>query len=106
MTMMTFVLPDGTRKEVEATDGHSVMETALANGIDEIRGECGGALACATCHVYVAEAPEGVISAAGEDEMDMLDFAETEVRPESRLCCQIKVSKEMGGLVVQLPGEG
>ncbi len=106
MTKMTFVLPDGTRKDVEATDGHSVMETALANGIDEIRGECGGALACATCHVYVEAAPEGVIGVAGEDEMDMLDFAETEVRAESRLCCQIKVSEKLGGLVERLPGEG
>lgn len=106
MTQITFVLPDGSRKEVQATDGHSVMETALANGIDDIRGECGGALACATCHVYVEEAPEGVIGAAGEDETDMLEFAETEVRPESRLCCQIKVAQELGGLVVRLPGEG
>ena len=75
------------------------METAVANGIDGIRGECGGSLACAPCHVYV----EDRVGPADATEADMLEFAEEEVRDNSRLCCQIAVTPELDGLVVHIP---
>lgn len=80
------------------------MEAAKKNDIPGIEAECGGACACATCHVYVDEAWTGKVGKAEEMEEDMLDFA-FDVRPESRLCCQIKVSDELDGLVVKVPAK-
>lgn len=103
MTKVTFVSSDGARTTVDACDGSSVMQTALDNAIDGIQAECGGAMACATCHVYVDEAFGGNIGPAGEHEAEMLEFAACEVRPTSRLSCQIKVSPDLDDLVVHLP---
>ncbi len=102
MTRITFVEADGTRHEIEAENGSSVMETAIKNGVPGIIGECGGACTCATCHVYVE--PEWVEKTGVPSPMeeDMLDFA-FEVRPNSRLSCQIIVSDELDGLVVDVP---
>jgi len=102
MTRITIVGFDGTRHEIDAENGSTVMENAIRNGVPGIEAECGGACACATCHVYV---DEGWIDTVGEPEPmeeDMLDFA-YDVRPTSRLSCQIKVSDELDGLVVQVP---
>lgn len=103
MTTIVFKMPGGDEKRVTASDGHTIMETAVANGIPGIRGECGGSLACATCHVYVDDAFADRVGASGDMEADMLDFAEDEVRPESRLCCQIKVSPAIDGIVLHVP---
>ncbi|SFJ90726.1 2Fe-2S iron-sulfur cluster-binding protein [Celeribacter neptunius] len=100
MAKITFVQPDGRRQTVEAETGKSVMQVALAHGIDGILAECGGAMMCATCHCYVDDDRTGT---ASEGEEDMLDCAEAEVRPTSRLTCQIKVSEALDGLVVHLP---
>jgi len=106
MPTMTFVYPDGTRREVDAPEGLSVMEIAQKHDIEEIEGACGGSLACATCHVYIHPdwwgkcLPEGERS---EDEEDMLDLA-FDVRDRSRLGCQIVMSEDLDGLVVALPG--
>lgn len=107
MTQITFKLKDGTKKEIEADNGLSLMEVAVKNDIEAIEGTCGGGLACATCHVYVdpkfkeQTMPEdGEIS---EDEEDMLDLA-FDVRDESRLCCQIIVREELDGLTLAVPG--
>jgi 2Fe-2S ferredoxin len=78
------------------------METAIKNGVPGIEAECGGACACATCHVYVDEAWRGQTGEAAAMEQDMLDFA-YDVRPNSRLSCQIKVKAELDGLVVTTP---
>ena len=102
MVKITYVDSDGTARTVEAEEGSTVMENAVRNGVPGIEAECGGACACATCHVYVDEAWKDVVGAPGSMEEDMLDFA-YDVRPNSRLSCQIRVRAELDGLVVQTP---
>ena len=80
------------------------METALRNSIPGIDAECGGACACATCHVYVADEWSEIVGKPSQMEEDMLDFA-FEVRPTSRLSCQIKVVPALDGLKVTTPGK-
>ena len=93
---------DGTRFEVEAAVGSTVMENAIRNDVPGIEAECGGACACATCHVYVAEEWLPKTGKAEAMEEDMLDFA-YELKPTSRLSCQIKVTDELDGLEVSVP---
>ncbi len=102
MPTITYIEPDGTTHKIEAETGSTVMETAIRNLVPGIEAECGGALACATCHVYVDEGWLDKTGSASEMEEDMLDFA-YDVRPTSRLSCQIKVSDELDGLVVFVP---
>ncbi len=102
MARITYVAFDGTRFEVDADNGSTVMENAVRNGVPGIEAECGGACACATCHVYVAEDWFPKVGNPEPMEEDMLDFA-YEVRPTSRLSCQIRVSDELEGLVVSVP---
>ncbi len=102
MTKLTFVAFDGTRFDVEAENGSSVMENAIKAGVPGIEAECGGACACATCHVYVDEAWSPQVGEPQAMEEDMLDFA-YDVRPTSRLSCQIRVSEELDGLIVHVP---
>jgi len=103
MPRITFISADGTAQTVEAKIGDSVMQTAMAHGIDAITAECGGAMACATCHAYVADDWADRVGPAGETEADMLEFAACEVKPTSRLSCQITVSESLDGLVLHLP---
>ena len=103
MPKITFVSPEGGRSTVEASDGDSVMQTALANGVEGIVAECGGAMMCATCHVYVDEDWKAKAGTASDEERAMLDFAASEVRPASRLSCQIAITDDLDGLVVHLP---
>ena len=102
MAKITFIAHDGTRFEVDAENGSTVMENAIKNAVPGIEAECGGACACATCHVYVDG--EWIEKAGGPEAMeeDMLDFA-YDVQAGSRLSCQIKVSDELDGLVVKVP---
>lgn len=102
MAKITFIQPDGSSQVVEATPGVTVMEAAKLNGVPGIEAECGGACACATCHVYVADEWREKVGAPEEMEEDMLDFA-FDVRESSRLSCQIKVTEELDGLVVFVP---
>jgi ferredoxin, 2Fe-2S len=102
MTKLTFIAFDGTEFEVEAENGSTVMENAIRNGVPGIEAECGGACACATCHVYVDEQWSEVVGPPEAMEEDMLDFA-YDVRPNSRLSCQIRVRDELDGLVVRVP---
>jgi len=102
MIKITFIDPEGTAREVEAEEGATVMETAVRNGIPGIEAECGGACSCATCHVYVDEEWEAVTGQPQPMEEDMLDFA-FDVRPSSRLSCQIRVRPELDGLIVRTP---
>ena len=102
MTKITFIDAAGTSRTVEAENGSTVMETALKNSVPGIEAECGGACACATCHVYVEESWFEKLPKAEQMEEDMLDFA-FDVRPTSRLSCQIKVKAELDGLTVATP---
>jgi 2Fe-2S ferredoxin len=102
MTKITFIDAAGQARTVEAEDGSTVMETALKNAVPGIEAECGGACACATCHVYVDESWVERLGKAAQMEEDMLDFA-FDVRPTSRLSCQIKVRPELDGLTVSTP---
>ncbi len=102
MIHITFVDSQGTSRTVEAQEGATVMETALRNSVPGIEAESGGACACATCHVYVAPEWSEIVGKPSQMEEDMLDFA-FEVRPTSRLSCQIKVAPALDGLVVNTP---
>ena len=102
MAKITFIGRDGTRYEVQAENGSTVMENAIRNGVPGIEAECGGACACATCHVYVGEDWRAVTGPPEPMEEDMLDFA-YDVRPTSRLSCQIRVADALDGLVVAVP---
>jgi ferredoxin, 2Fe-2S len=102
MPKITFVDSAGTSRTVDAEAGSTVMEAAIKNSVPGIEAECGGACACATCHVYVDEAWRAKVGDAAAMEQDMLDFA-YDVRPNSRLSCQIKVTGELDGLVVTTP---
>jgi len=102
MATIIYVDHSGEERKVEATNGESVMEAAIKNSIPGIDADCGGACACATCHVYVDPAFLEKVGAAEEMEQSMLDFAEN-VESNSRLCCQISVSDELDGLRVTTP---
>ena len=101
MPKMTFIKTDGTRVEVEAPLGLSVLEIAHKNGID-LEGACEGSLACSTCHVVVDPEWYDLLKDATEDEEDMLDLAFGLTRT-SRLGCQIIITEELDGLTVSLP---
>ena len=102
MPIITFIDATGTSRTAEGEVGSTVMEVAVRNSIPGIEAECGGACACATCHVYVDDAWAAKTGHAESMEEDMLDFA-FDVRPTSRLSCQIRVRDELDGLIVRTP---
>ena len=102
MTKINFVDHSGETRTVDVENGATVMEAAIRNAVPGIEAECGGACACATCHVYIDDAWTEKVGKPTPMEEDMLDFA-YDVRPNSRLSCQIKVSDELEGLVVTVP---
>jgi ferredoxin, 2Fe-2S len=102
MPNITFIDYEGTARTVEGEVGSTVMETAIKNGVPGIEAECGGACACATCHVHVDDAWRAAVGEPSPMETDMLDFG-YDVRPNSRLSCQIKVVADLDGLVVRTP---
>jgi 2Fe-2S ferredoxin len=101
MPKMTFIERDGTRREVDAPLGLSVLEIAHKHGVD-IEGACEGSLACSTCHVVVDPEWFGRLNKPTEDEEDMLDLA-FDLQETSRLGCQIIMTEKLDGLVVKLP---
>ena len=101
MPRMIFIERDGTRREVDAPLGLSVLEIAHKHGVD-IEGACEGSLACSTCHVIVDAAWYPKLATASEDEEDMLDLA-FDLQETSRLGCQLIMSPALDGLVVKLP---
>ena len=101
MPKMTFIERDGSRREVDAPNGLSVLEIAHKHGVD-IEGACEGSLACSTCHVIVDAVWFEKLSEPTEDEEDMLDLA-FGLEKTSRLGCQIVMSEALDGLVVKLP---
>lgn len=102
MPAVTYVDPNGTEHNLVGDVGMSVMEVAVRNNIDGIEADCGGACACATCHVYVDDAWLEVVGSAQGDESEMLEFA-VDPRATSRLACQIRLTDALDGLRVNLP---
>ncbi len=103
MIRVTYITADGEQTTVEAKEGSTVMHVAIANGIDDILGECGGSMMCATCHCYVDDGWTEKSGSREDGENDLLECAVSEVKPTSRLSCQIKLTPELDGLVVHLP---
>jgi 2Fe-2S ferredoxin len=102
MPKITYIEHDGTARTVEAEVGSTVMETALKNDVPGIVAECGGSCTCATCLVHVGEEWTEKVGERSEEEEDQLDNA-FDVRPTSRLSCQITVTEGLDGLVVHTP---
>jgi 2Fe-2S ferredoxin len=96
---------DNIETVVEGEVGVSVMQTARNADIRNIPGDCGGAMSCATCHVYVDPAWLQAVGAATSQEEETLEFV-IERRPNSRLSCQIRLTEELDGLVLRVPAEG
>lgn len=102
MVKTTFISHDGQTFEVEGSEGDSLMQVAVENGVPGIDADCGGACACATCHVYVSDEWNDKLESPNALEAGMLDFV-TEPRPNSRLSCQITLDESLHGLVVSVP---
>jgi 2Fe-2S ferredoxin len=104
MPAVTFMTAAGRVLVVEAATGQSLLSAALAHDVDGILGECGGCLSCGTCHVYIDPRFTHMLPSAGSDEQVMLELA-TELRGNSRLCCQITMTVELDGLVLQIAAQ-
>ena len=104
MVKITFIQPDNSEQVVECEPGMTLMEAAKLHNVPGIEAECGGACACATCHVYVDDAWRDKTGTPSQMEEDMLDFA-FDVREQSRLSCQIKIKPELDGLIVLVPAK-
>jgi ferredoxin, 2Fe-2S len=101
---VTYVEHDGTAHSVDVETGENIMRGALYHDLPGIVGECGGGLACATCHCYVDDDwASRVGGPTSQDETDMLESTAAEIKSTSRLSCQIVVSDDMDGLIVHLP---
>ena len=104
MAKITFITSDAKPHTVDVQNGLTVMEGAVQNDIPGIDADCGGGMACATCHVYVNEDWVDKLQAKEDGEEDMLDMA-FEPKSNSRLSCQLTVSDELDGLVVNIPSK-
>jgi len=102
MTKITYIENNGKTHVIEVANGLSVMEGAVQNDIPGIDADCGGSMACATCHVYVKEEWFNKLPKKEDGEEDMLDMA-FEPKKNSRLSCQLMISDQLDGLVVNLP---
>ncbi|MFM8676355.1 MAG: 2Fe-2S iron-sulfur cluster-binding protein [Burkholderiaceae bacterium] len=102
MPKVTYIEPSGNEVVIDVPVGWSLMQAATSNGVEGIEAECGGSCACATCHCYI-ESHADQVPAAEQGERDMLHNAVAEIRANSRLSCQIKISDQLAGLVVRLP---
>jgi 2Fe-2S ferredoxin len=104
MPRVTYLV-DGESESIEGAAGDSVMITAVQHGIDGIVAECGGSLSCATCHVYVKDDWFAKTGPPSDDESEMLEGAMSEPGPTSRLSCQIELTPDLDGLIVEVPPE-
>ena len=104
MPKVVFIDPTGTRHDVEAPAGKNLMQVALDNSVPGILGDCGGACSCATCHGYVDPSWTDRLPPRSETEVFMLEGV-PEPRGSSRLCCQLRASAELDGIVIELPDE-
>lgn len=101
MTRISFTAPDSTVHTVEAEDGESLMRVALQNDVPGIVGECGGELTCGTCHIYVPTEWQDRAGVQSDGEQELLSMMD-DVRPESRLACQIEVNPGLDTLKIQI----
>ena len=104
MAKITYIEHNGTNHTVDVQNGLTVMEGAVQNNIPGIDADCGGSMACATCHVYVKEDWFNKLPKKEDGEEDMLDMA-FEPKSNSRLSCQLIVSDELDGLIVDIPSK-
>ena len=102
MSKITYIDAQGNSKTIEVENGLTVMEGAIQNNVPGIDADCGGSMACATCHVYVEEKWLDKLPKAEDGEIDMIDMA-FEPKKNSRLSCQLIVSNELDGLIVTTP---
>jgi ferredoxin, 2Fe-2S len=102
MARIVFIEPGGARRQIDAPPGITLMEAAVGNGVQGIVAQCGGACACATCHVYVAPAWFDKLPPREEMEEGMLECA-WEPRPDSRLSCQVQVTADLDGIELTVP---
>jgi 2Fe-2S ferredoxin len=102
MPNSVFIEPARTPRDLAAAVGETAMEAARRNAVDNILAECGGSCICATCHVYVAPGCEHLLAPPEAIERDTLDFTADDVRPQSRLACQINLTPSHEGLVLQV----
>ena len=105
MPKVVYTTPDGNQEIINGRDGDSIMETAVKNGVPGIVAECGGAAACATCHVYVHEDFLPLLEPMDDLEDDMLEGTACERRPNSRLSCQLRLSTPLDGIAVTIAPE-
>ena len=104
MASVTYINFDGTQHVIDVANGENVMRGALYNDIEGILGDCGGGLACATCHCYVDDAwAEKAGEPTSQEERDMLESSAAERKSTSRLSCQIEMTDALDGLIVHLP---
>lgn len=103
MPHVTYIADDGKQTTLDIPVGTSVMQAAVLHGVDGIVAECGGSCMCATCHVYVRDDQLALAPPMQADEDAMLEGTASPRRPNSRLSCQLVVSEQMEGLVVNLP---
>ena len=104
MPKITYIDSSGNKKTIEVSNGLSVMEGAVQNNLPGIDADCGGGMACATCHVYVKEDWFNKLNKIEDAEQDMIDMA-FEPKKNSRLSCQLVVSDELNGLIVNIPSK-
>lgn len=102
MAKITYITSDDKEFIIDAPNGSTVMENAVKNSVPGIEAECGGACACATCHVYIDDAWTEKVGSPEAMEEDMLDFA-YEMKSTSRLSCQVTISDDLDGLIVRVP---
>ena len=103
MPVVSFIYPDGTKRDVDIPKGQSAMKGAVSNGVKGIVAECGGSAMCVTCHVYVDEAHLDRLPPISVDENAMLDATASPRRHNSRLSCQISIGDSLEGLTLQIP---
>lgn len=104
MVNITYIGPSGDTQTLELQEGWSLMQGAVANGVEGILGECGGSCVCATCHCYVDMDRLADLPLPAEEELELLDCVAAERRPNSRLACQIKASPALEGLSITIAG--
>ncbi|CAN5297126.1 MAG: 2Fe-2S iron-sulfur cluster-binding protein [Pseudomonadota bacterium] len=102
MPRAIFISPDGASAEVDVAVGTSLMQAATVNGIEGIVGDCGGAMSCATCHVFVEEQYLSLLDEPSPAEAQMLDYTAAPRQPNSRLSCQLLMTEERDGLTVRI----
>jgi 2Fe-2S ferredoxin len=103
MPQITYIQPDGERRSIAVNPGATVMLTAVANGVEGIVAECGGAAMCATCHIYLDEASQPLVPPVSEVENEMLASAAAGRRENSRLSCQIAMPMDVNEISVHIP---